>query len=367
MTGHVIPAKAAISAETENPVKYSTFGRVAGLRVSEYALGTANFGTAWGSGAEPSDARRLFERFADAGGCFIDTASNYQDGQAEIVLADCLASDRDHFVVSTKFGRGTNDDTHVSSAGNSRRAMVQSVEASLRSLRTDRLDVLWAHYEDGVTHTDEIVHAFDALVTSGKVLYAGLSNFPAWRVARAATLSELRGWAPISGVQFEHSLIERSGERELLPMAEGLGLGVALYSPLGGGLLTGKYREATEGRQTLLPGIVYQEDTASKTLAIDAVLRVAEELGIDATAVAVAWQRELARRSATTCVTIIGPRTLRQLDGYLAALDVQLDEKHYGMLSDATAISRGVPHDSIAGPPDMGDRQRLAPSLAPVR
>jgi aryl-alcohol dehydrogenase-like predicted oxidoreductase len=348
-------------------VQYSTFGRTSGLRVSEYALGTANFGTSWGSGAEPAEASKLFHKFADAGGCLIDTASNYQDGQAETLLADCLASDRDHFVLGTKYGRGTSNDTPLASAGNSRRAMVQSVESSLRRLRTDRLDVLWAHYEDGVTQMDEIVHAFDALVASGKILYAGLSNFPAWRVARAVTLSEIRGWAPITGVQFEHSLIERSGERELLPMAEALGLGVALYSPLGGGLLTGKYRKAIEGRQTMLPGVVYREDSPTKTRALDAVLSVAEDLGIGPSAVAIAWQRELARRSTTTCVTVIGPRTLGQLDSYIEALDVQLDDEHYARLLDATAFSLGVPYDSIAGPPDMGDRERLQPPVTPVR
>jgi aryl-alcohol dehydrogenase-like predicted oxidoreductase len=331
--------------------------------VSEYALGT--YGEAWRTGADAVEARRIFERFREAGGCFLDTSDNYQQGGAEELLADFLATDRDHVVLATKFGRGAGEAPHLSVAGNSRRAMVYSVEASLRRLKTDRIDLYWAHYDDRSTPIEEIVHAFDDLIASGKVLYAGLSNFPAWRVARGQTVAELRGLAPIAGVQVEHSLVERTAERELLPMAEALGLGAALYSPLGGGVLTGKYRGSnTQSRRDA--EVLYREDTPAKVATVDAVVEIAAEVGAPAAAAAVAWQREYARRSTTSMVTVVGPRTAEQLDEYLAALDLRLGEAQFERLNQASAIELGVPHESIAGPPSFGDEKRLAARIVPV-
>jgi aryl-alcohol dehydrogenase-like predicted oxidoreductase len=229
-------------------MRYTTFGRRTGLRVSEYALGTANFTTVPGVGADREQARAIFDAFADAGGTFLDCADAYQGGQAEVVLGELLAADRDHFVVATKYTRGSGGLTGVSDTGNSRRSMVRSLEASLRRLGTDHIDVYWAHLPDTVTPVDEIVAGFDDLVRAGKILHGGLSNFPAWRVATAATVADARGRAPIVGMQTEYSLAERTADRELLPMAEAFGLGVTLYAPLAGGLLTGKYRHSGEGR-----------------------------------------------------------------------------------------------------------------------
>lgn len=342
---------------------YTTFGRLSGLRISEYALGTGTFGTAWGPrGAQPAEARAIFERFAEAGGTVIDTADNYQQGESEQYLADLLAHDRDQFVLCSKYGRGAGADPHLTRAGNSRRTLVRSVEESLRRMQTDRIDLYWAHYDDGVTPMEEIVAAFDDLVAAGKILYGGLSNFAAWRVARGQTIAELRGRSPLVGIQVEHSLAERTAERDLLPMAEALGLGAMLYSPLGGGLLTAKHRAGREGR----PAVAYAEDTPAKTAIVDALLAVAEELGRDAGQIAIAWQRELARRSSTALVTVIGPRTPEQLEDYLAALDVTLDERQFARLDEASAFPLGVPYDSIGGPPDLGDRARLAARAIPV-
>ncbi|MDW5597065.1 aldo/keto reductase [Conexibacter stalactiti] len=341
---------------------YTTFGRLSGLRVSEYVLGTGTFGTAWGRGAQPAEARAIFERFAEAGGTVLDTADNYQQGEAEGYLADLLVSDRDEFVLCSKYGRGAGVDRHLTRSGNSRRTMVHSVEESLRRLKTDRIDIYWAHYDDGVTPIEEIVGAFDDLVTAGKILYGGLSNFAAWRVARGQTIAELRGRSPLAGIQVEHSLVERTAERDLLPMAEGLGLGAMLYSPLGGGLLTAKHRVGEEGR----PMVAYAEDSAAKTAVVDALVEVAGELGRGAGQVAIAWQRELARRATTSLLTVIGPRTLEQLDDYLAALEVGLSERQFTRLSEASAFPLGVPYDSIGGPPDLGDRARLSDRAVPV-
>ena len=230
-------------------MQHRTFGRLTGLRVSEYALGAGNFGTRWGTGAEPAEAQRIFERFADAGGTVIDTAESYQLGESETLLGDFLAADRDHFVVATKYSNGVAK-PEMATTGNGRRNMIRAVEGSLKRLKTDRIDLYWVHFQDGVTPIEEILRGLDDLVSSGKILHAGLSNFPAWRVSRAQTIAELRGWSPIAGIQVEYSLVERTADRELLPMAEALGLGVTLWSPLGGGLLTGKYRLTDEGRLT---------------------------------------------------------------------------------------------------------------------
>ncbi|AXG81768.1 aldo/keto reductase [Streptomyces paludis] len=329
-------------------MRYTTFGHLTGLRVSEYALGTANFGTGWGAGAEPDEARRIFDRFAEAGGTFLDTADAYQFGESEELTGKFIAADRDHFVLATKFTLGAAPQPSISRTGNSRKNMVTSVEASLKRLGTDSIDLLWVHFPDELTPIEEILRGLDDLVSSGKIHHIGLSNFPAWRVSRAVALAELRNWAPVVGIQNEYSLVERSADRELLPMAESLGLGAALWSPLGGGLLTGKYRRGTEGRLSDLGAVIHTESTDQKTSVVDAVLAVAEESGATPAQVAVAWVRERAARSTTPLVPIIGPRGLAQLDSYLGALDVQLSPEQFARLSDVSAIPLGVPHEAIA-------------------
>lgn len=349
-------------------MQYTTFGRNNGLRVSEYALGAGNFGTRWGSGSTPDEARAMLDRFADVGGTFIDTANSYQFGESEEILGKLLTRRRDEFTLATKFTNGVTPDAGVMGTGNSRLNMVRAVERSLDRLKTDHIDLLWVHFPDTVTPTEEIVRSLDDLVRGGKVLYGGLSNFPAWRTSRAVTLAELRGYAPIAAVQLEYSLVERTGDREVLPMAEALGLGVALWSPLGGGLLTGKYRQGDEGRLTSLKTLIHTEDSAHKTAVVDAVLAVADELGQPAARIAVAWLRERSVRAATPFVPIIGPRTLRQLDDYLGALEVHLDEKQYQLLEETSRIPLGQPHEQIErqrptvlGGPDTDFRTPVLP------
>jgi aryl-alcohol dehydrogenase-like predicted oxidoreductase len=263
-------------------MRYNLFGR-SGLRVSELALGTGTFGTRWGRGSDPAESRAVFDRYAEAGGNFVDTADVYQFGESEEILADLLAADRDHFVLGTKFTMGADPKGGVSRTGNSRKNIVRSLEDSLRRLRTDRVDLYWAHMSDGMTPVDQVMRALDDLVSAGKVLYVGLSDFPAWRAARAATLAELRSWAPVTGLQVEYSLAERTAERELLPMAEGLGMGVTLWSPLGGGLLTGKQRRGEQGRHDAGGGPVRTEGER-ETAILDAVEAAAAETGADARA-----------------------------------------------------------------------------------
>jgi aryl-alcohol dehydrogenase-like predicted oxidoreductase len=336
-------------------MRYKIFGRQTGLRVSELALGAGNFGTGWGHGAEPDEARKIFDCYAEAGGNFLDTADTYQFGQSETLLGEFIAAERDHFVIASKYTLGASPDSGISRTGNSRKNMVRSLEASLKRLKTDHIDLYWVHMADGATPIEEIARGFDDLVRAGKILYAGLSDFPAWRIARAATLADLRGWAPIAGVQFEYSLVERTPDRELLPMAEALGIGATLWSPLGGGFLTGKYRAGAEGRLTKLGILIHSEKTARETAILDAVQAVAAEADATPTSIAIAWLRSKAATSTTALIPILGPRTLVHLEDTLAALRVTLSDDQLRRLDEASAVPLGFPHEFLAN-----ERNRIA-------
>ena len=306
------------------------------------ALGTGNFGKGWGYGSDREEAQKIYASYREAGGNLIDTADQYQFGQSETMLGDFIASERDDVVLATKFSLGDSPDSGLQRTGNSRKAMLQSVEASLRRLKTDRIDLLWVHMPDSVTPIDEIARGLNDLVSSGKILYSGLSDFPAWRVATAATLAELRGWAPISAVQLEYSLVERTAERELLPMAAAFNLGTVAWSPLGGGLLTGKYRKGETGRAQGLGAVIHSESDERKTATVDAVLAVSHDTGLPAGQIAIAWVL------AKGTLPIIGPRTLEQLVDNLASTEVPLTPEQIQRLDAASAIPLGFPHDVVA-------------------
>jgi aryl-alcohol dehydrogenase-like predicted oxidoreductase len=320
-------------------MRYKIFGERTGLKVSELALGTGMFGQTWGYGATPDEAKRIIEGFADAGGNFIDTADNYQHGVAETLVGDVIASDRDNFVIASKFTRGASDKPALAHLGNNRKNMVQSVEASLGRLKTDRIDLYFAHMDDFVTPMEEIVRGLDDLVRAGKVVYGGLSNFPAWRVATAAITADLRGWTPLSAIQIEYNLLQRTPERELLPMAEGLGLGVMGWSPMAAGILTGKYQKGERGRVTELKASVRHADNPNNDAVVAAVTSVAEEIGAKPGQVAVAWVK------AKGVLPVIGTRTWEQLKDHLGVLNVMLDDEQVRRLDAVTAIALGYPHD----------------------
>ena len=347
-------------------MRYKTFGRKTGLRVSEYALGTANFSTSEaGAGLEAS--RQIFEGFVAAGGTTFDASNLYQNGQAETVLGELLGQDRGDYVVITKYA-GTRDvRPSPGTTGNSRKTMIRSLEASLRRLDTEYVDVFMPHFPDGTTPIEEILTGLDDLTRSGKVLYGGLSNFPAWRVAGAAVRADLRGLAPVAGIETEYSLAERSAERELLPMAEAHGLGVVLYSPLGGGLLTGKYRQGETGRLSALGDAV--EGSAQRTAVVDAVLAIADEISSSAAQVSLAWLRHRAALAPTALIPIVGPRSLVHLEEYLQSLELELGEHHYRHLDEVSAVELGTPHQGVAAALSHGfdgDRTLLDSSLVPV-
>lgn len=313
---------------------YIPFGRT-GLTVSQIALGTGNFGTGWGHGADAATSTAILDAYADAGGNFLDTADVYQFGQSEEIIGKALAGRREDFVLASKFSNGAAPDANRLVTGNSRKAMIASAEASLKRLKTDRIDLYWVHHPDDVTATDEIVRGFDDLARAGKILYAGLSNFPAWRLAQAATIADLTRALPIAAAQFEHSLVHRDPEADLFPASRALGLGVVSWSPLGGGVLTGKYRKGETGRAEGFGGKVFQaEDTAQRTAIIDTVIAIADELHASPDQVAIAWA------GSHGAVPMIGPRSMAQLTSNLGALDVVLTDEQSRRLDAVSATSQ---------------------------
>ncbi|MCW2528084.1 MAG: aldo/keto reductase [Pseudonocardiales bacterium] len=347
-------------------MRYETVGRLSGLRVSEYALGTANFATS-DAGAGPDGSRRMFEAFVAAGGTTFDTSNVYQDGQAETVLGALLGPDRDDFVVITKYSGTRQLAPRAGTSGNSRKVMIRSLEASLRRLNTDYVDVFMPHFPDGTTPIEEILAGFDDLIRSGKILHGGLSNFPAWRVAGATVRAQLHGLAPLIAVETEYSLAERSAERELLPMAQAHGLGAFLYSPLAGGLLTGKYRQGQQGRLSARADAI--EDTAQRGAIVDAILAIAAEIGCSPVHVSLAWLRKRAGLAQTSLIPILGPRSLEHLQEYLRSLELELDDGHYQQLDHVSAVRLGTPHEDVANALSHGfdgDRSLLRAPLVPV-
>ena len=318
-------------------MKYTLFGRT-GLRVAQLALGTGNFGTGWGYGADPDESAAIFNAYAEAGGNFIDSADVYQFGQSEELLGTLLHGRRENFVLATKFTNGAAPNADRLVTGNSRKAMIASVEASLKRLNTDRIDIYWAHHPDGATPTEEIVRGFEDLARAGKILYAGLSNFSAWRLARAVTLAELSHAIPIAAAQFEHSLVRREPEADLFPASHALGLGIVTWSPLGGGMLTGKYRQGEKGRADGMGGRVFQpEDSVQRTQVLDTVLDIADDLGASPGQVAIAWA------GTHGAVPIIGPRSPAQLADNLGALPLALSDEQISRLDAVSSLVSGAP------------------------
>ncbi|MBB3225729.1 aryl-alcohol dehydrogenase-like predicted oxidoreductase [Luteibacter sp. Sphag1AF] len=330
---------------------YLTLGRT-GLRVSPLSLGTMTFGDDWGWGADASESRRIYDAYREHGGNFVDTANIYTGGSAERLLGQFTAGHRDEVVIGTKYSLNMQPG-NPNTGGNHRRNLLRSVEASLERLGTDYIDVLYLHVWDAVTPPEEIVRAFDDVVRSGKVMYVGISDAPAWQVARMQTIATLRGWAPISALQIEYSLIERTVERDLLPMADELGLGVHGWSPLGSGVLTGKYtRDDLTSADPHAPMTTRKAVAASngalteRALDIaDVVGDIARETGHSSAQVALAWTL---RRTAPRIIPIIGARTLKQFEDNLGALDVVLTEAQARRLDDASTVSMGFPHEFLA-------------------
>jgi aryl-alcohol dehydrogenase-like predicted oxidoreductase len=327
-----------------------------GLRVSELCLGTMTFGEDWGWGASKEECRAIFDSYVEHGGNFIDTANGYTNGTSEKIVGELIKSDRDRFVLATKYtfptARGD-----PNSGGNHRKSMFRSLEASLKRLGTDYVDLYWLHAWDFSTPVEEVMRALDDLVRSGKVLYVGVSDTPAWIVSRANTLAELRGWSPFVALQIEYSLIERTPERDLLPMARLLGMTVTPWGVLGSGVLTGKYNDAPPPATKTMGATVEKverrldagnsEKANDRNLAIARlVVDVAKEIGCTPSQVALAWLRT----RPGSIVPILGARRLSQIRDNLSCLDVTLPEEHLRRLDEASRIELGFPHDFYADP-----------------
>ena len=321
------------------PMRYKLFGR-SGLRVSELALGTMTFGEDWGWGANADESRAIFDTYAEAGGNFIDTAHVYTEGSSEKLVGEFVKGDRDHFVVATKYTPSTGKD--IMGAGNSRKTMMRHVEDSLTRLGTDHIDLYYIHFWDFTTPIDEVMRGLDDLVSQGKVLYVAASDLPAWQVSRANMLAELRGWAPFIGLQIEYSLAERTPERDLLPMADELGLGVVAWSPLAGGVLTGKHLSGSNDASRKKA-----EDISPRNRAIaDKVVCIAKEIGRSPSQVALAAIR--AEKRFGDIIPILGARTRDQLVDNLGCVDLELNDAHLTSLREVSAIELGFPHDMLA-------------------
>jgi aryl-alcohol dehydrogenase-like predicted oxidoreductase len=322
-------------------MKYKLLGH-SGLRVAELCLGTMTFGEEWGWGASKEESRKIFDAYASAGGNFIDTANRYTDGTSEKYVGEFIASDRGRFVVATKYTLSMQaDDPNAS--GNHRKNLYQSVEASLRRLNTEYIDLLWLHAWDYLTPVEEVMRAMDDLVRAGKVFYIGVSDTPAWVVSQANTTADLRGWSRFVGLQIEYSLIERTVERELLPMAKALDIAVTPWAPLGGGVLTGKYAKG----QTI-DAVADSKRAPNNRMRISernldisiAVGTIAREIGCAPSHVAINW---LLKRDGVI-IPIIGARTEAQMKENLRAQEFSLSDEQIRKLDGISNIEPGFPH-----------------------
>ncbi|ADD44221.1 aldo/keto reductase [Stackebrandtia nassauensis] len=323
-----------------------------GLRVSPLSLGAMTFGDDWGWGSDKADSRRIFDTYLERGGNFIDTANAYTAGTSEEYVGEFAEGNRDRVVIATKYSMSIRAGD-PNAGGNGRKALRQSVEQSLRRLRTDHIDLLYLHAWDFTTSADEVMRGLDDLVRSGKVLYIGLSDIPAWQAARMQTIAELRGWEPLAAMQIQYSLIERTVERDLIPMAAELGMGVVPWSPLGSGVLTGKYTRADLDTQLTDDPKGTRKQVAAANGALtpraldiaDVVVAVAKEMEVAPAQVALAWTL----LNPAVASPIIGARTLEQLESNLGALEVEFTDEQRERLDAASAIELGFPHDFLSG------------------
>ncbi len=324
---------------------YVTLGR-SGLKVSRFCLGAMTFGTEWGFGSTPAEATAILDAYVSRGGNFVDTANIYTSGNSEAIIGDWLAADparRDRIVIATKFS-GNMQPGNPNGGGASRRAIMASCDASLRRLRTDHIDLYWQHWADPFTPVEETMAALDDLVRSGKVRYIGFSDTPAWQVAEAQTIARLRGWAPLIALQIEYSLLERTVEGELVPMAQAMGLGITPWSPLRSGLLSGKYDR--DNRQAESPGRANSLERHFSDHAFDVVdvlKDIARKHGVSPASAALAWL--LARPGVTA--PIIGARTLPQLEANLDALELTLSPEAVARLDAVSKPQLNFPADFL--------------------
>lgn len=324
-----------------NPMNFFLFGH-SGLRVSELSLGTMGFGTEWKWGADRETSKKIFDLYAKAGGNFIDTANRYTEGTSEKWVGEFIASDRDHFVVATKYSlRDRTGDLNFS--GNHRKNLMRSVRESLKRLNTDFIDLLWVHAWDGWTAPEEIMRGLDDLIARGMVHYIGASDTPAWVVSQANTLAELRGWNRFAGLQIEYNLLQRTVEAELMPMAKAFDLAITPWAPLAGGALTGKYLKGNRGR---LPESSIRLSERSIRIT-KKVMEIAERLAMPESQVAINWTRQ---HKGQTMIPIIGATKVSQLEDSLGCLSWELPEDAMLELDEVSQVELPFPQKFFREP-----------------
>ena len=329
----------------EISLRYRLLGN-SGLRVSEAALGAMTFGDEWGWGSAKDEAHKVYDAFREAGGNFIDTANFYTNGTSESFLGEFMKGHRQSVVMASKYSMAA-PGIDPNAAGNHRKSMMQAMEASLKRLRTDYIHLYWVHMWDQITPVEEVMRGLDDLIRQGKVLYVGISDAPAWWIAQANTLAQLRGWSPFVGLQIEYSLIERTVERELVPMAKALNLGLPAWSPLARGMLTGKYHghgSSEQGRMNndTMKGLMPEKQRTERIVA--AIKTVSDETGRSMAQIALAWLRY----RPVPVIPIIGARKLSQLQDNLASIELTLSADQLRTLDEASRIELGFPHSIYA-------------------
>ena len=334
-------------------MKYRILGK-SGLRVSELALGAMTFGTETGIGVDKDESRQVYDAFREAGGNFIDTANVYNAGTSETFLGEFMKHERERIVLATKYTGGMRS-RDVNAVGNSRKNMMESVHASLKRLQTDYIDLYWVHAWDPITPSEELMRGLDDLVSQGKVLYVGVSDTPGWVVSRSNTIAELRGWSQFIALQIRYSLIDRSVERELLPMARALDLAVTPWGIVGSGMLSGKYNidPNAAGRGQRNQAMINDRSL----LIARTVMGIAGEIGCSATQVAIKWVQQ----GPANIIPLVGARTLKQWQENLGCLELELPEEAIERLNKISQISPGFPHDMLSSqqPNKIENHRRL--------
>lgn len=328
-------------------MKYKLLGR-SGLKVSEMCLGTMTFGEEWGAdfGSNKKESKKVFEAFVNAGGNFFDTANFYTKGTSETYLGEFINSQREKFVIATKYTLTMNPDD-PNASGNHRKNMMQSLNASLKRLKTDYIDVYWIHAWDQMTPADEVMRALDDMVRAGKILYVGSSDTPAWVVSQCNTMADLRGWTPFVGLQLEYSLIERTIEREFFPMSKALDLTIVAWSPLGMGVLTGKYSKGVpkNSRFSTRQDAMTQQYINKRNLNIgEAVVKLAEAIETSPSQVALAWLRQ----KANNLIPIIGAKNIKHLSDNLESLNLELTYEQMEYLNKVSKIELDFPQEFLS-------------------
>lgn len=327
-------------------MKYKLLGR-SGLRVSELCLGTMTFGEEFGWGNSKDESRKVFDEFVEKGGNFFDTANYYTKGTSEKFLGEFIAKSRDRYVLATKYSLNTNPDD-PNAGGNHRKNMMHALHASLKRLNTDYIDVYWIHAWDFTTPLEEVMRALDDCVRAGKVNYVGISDTPAWIVSRSNAIAELRGWTPFVALQLEYSLIERTIEREFVPMAKALDLAILAWSPLGMGVLTGKYSKGppSDSRFQINPTMGERFLKGQNRKIADTVLELSKEIGLPAGQIAINWVRQ----QCGVVIPIVGAKNAEQLRENLGCLEFELTDEHMHRLNEISKIDGGFPHEFLDSP-----------------